>query len=459
MAGHTVDDLRERTRGEVVTPQDRGYDEARKVYNATADRRPAAVVRCANAGDVMATVNYAREMGLDLAVRGGGHSAPGYGTCDDGVVADLSGLRGVRVDPATRTARAEPGATWGDLNAATHAFGLATTGGIVSTTGIAGLTLGGGFGYLCRTMGLTCDNLLSADVVTADGRFLTADADRNADLFWALRGGGGNFGVVTSFEYRLSPVDQVVAGPMLFELEHMENILKFYREFVQDAPEQLFLFPGFQTAPPLPFIPEDRHGDVLGIVVVCWSGPVEDADRVLRPLRELAPRVAEAVGPMPYPAINSAFDPLLPPGLREYWKGSFATELTDAAIAAHLEHGPRVPTLSSTMHIYPVNGAPQRVAPEATAYSYREATFSTVILAVWDDPAGDEAQTAWVRDYYAAVSPHSEPGGYINFMGEDDQGRVEDNYRGNYARLAAVKRQYDPGNLFHLNQNIKPAAA
>ncbi|MFC9331123.1 FAD-binding oxidoreductase [Kitasatospora sp. NPDC057015] len=459
MAGITIDDLRERTRGAVITPGDSDYDEARKVYNATADRRPAAVVRCANAGDVMAVVNHARESGLELAVRGGGHSAPGFGTCDDGLVADLSGLRGVRVDPANLTARADPGATWGDFNAATHAFGLATTGGIISTTGIAGLTLGGGFGYLCRSMGMTCDNLLSADVVTADGRFLTTDAQQHPDLFWALRGGGGNFGVVTSFEYRLAPVDTVVAGPMLFELDQMEGILRFYREFAEDAPEQLFLFPGFQTAPPLPFIPEDRHGDVLGIVVVCWSGPAEQADAVLRPLRDLAPRVAEAVGPMPYPAINAAFDALLPPGLREYWKGSFATELTDGVIAAHLEHGPKVPSLSSTVHIYPVTGAPQRVAPDATAYAYREASFSTVILGVCDDPSDDAASTAWVRDYYAAVSPHSEPGGYVNFMSADDGDRVEVNYRGNYDRLAAVKRTYDPDNLFHLNQNIRPAAA
>lgn len=458
MAGPTIEDLRERARGAVVTPDDDGYDEARTVYNAMIDRRPAAVVRCANAGDVMAAVDFARESGLDLAVRGGGHSVPGFGTCDGGVVADLSGLRSVRVDPANLTARADAGATWADFNAATHAFGLATTGGIISTTGIGGLTLGGGFGYLVRTLGLTCDNLLSADVVTADGRFLTASAEQHPDLFWALRGGGGNFGAVTSFEYRLSPVGTVVAGPMLFELEHAETILRFYREFIKDAPEQLFLFPGFQIAPPLPFIPQERHGEPFVLVVVCWSGPPEEADQVLRPLRDLAPRVAEAVGPMPYPAINGAFDALLPPGLLQYWKGSFAGELTDAAIAAHLEHGPKVPTVSSTMHIYPVDGAPQRVAPEATAYAYRDAAFSTVIVGAWTDPAGNEANTAWVRDYYAAVAPHSEEGGYINFMAGDDQGRIRANYRGNYARLAAVKQSYDPGNVFHLNQNIRPAA-
>ncbi len=263
---------------------------------------------------------------------------------------------------------------------------------------------------------------------------------------------------MTSFEYRLGPVDTVVAGPMLFELEHAESILRWYREFVGDAPEQLFLFPGFQIAPPLPFVPEERHGDTLLLVVVCWSGPPQDADRVLRPLRDLAPRVAEAVGPMPYPAINGAFDALLPPGLLQYWKGSFATALTDEAIAAHLRYGPRVPTLNSTVHVYPVDGAPQRVASDATAYAYRDASFSTVIVGAWSDPAENEANTAWVREYHAALAPHSEEGGYVNFMAGDDQDRIRANYRGNYARLAEVKRRYDPGNLFHLNQNIRPAA-
>lgn len=380
---------------------------------------------------------------------------PGFGTCDGGVVIDFSGLRGVRVDPQRRTARADGGATWGDFNAATNAFGLATTGGIISTTGIAGLTLSGGMGHLGRGLGLTCDNLLSADVVTADGRFLTASEEENQDLFWALRGGGGNFGVVTSFEYRLSPVNNVYAGPLFYELEHAATVLRFYREFIKDAPEQLGLFPGFHIAPPLPFIPEDRHGDTFIALIPCWTGPPEEADRVLQPLRDLAPRVAEGVGLMPYPVLNSAFDALLPPGLQQYWKASFVTELTDEAIAAHVEHGPRVPTVNSTMHLYSINGACHRVAPDGTAFSYRDATFATVIAGAWPDPADTEANIGWVRGYYEATAPHSEEGGYIGFMASDDQGRIKANYRGNYERLAEIKRTYDPDNLFHLNQNIK----
>jgi len=456
MAKPTIEDLRERVRGPVVTPDDDAYDEARKVYNAMVDRRPAVVITCANAGDVIAGVDFARENGLDLAVRGGGHSVPGFGTCDDGVVIDFSGLRGVRVDPQRRTARADGGATWGDFNAATYAFGLATTGGIISTTGIAGLTLSGGMGHLARGLGLTCDNLLSADVVTADGRFLTASEEENQDLFWAIRGGGGNFGVVTSFEYRLSPVKDIYGGPLFYELEHAETVLRFYREFIKDAPEQLGLFPGFHIAPPLPFIPEDRHGDTFIALIPCWSGPPEEAERVLQPLRDLAPRVAEGVGPMPYPVLNSAFDALLPPGLQQYWKASFVTELTDEAIAAHLEHGPRIPTVNSAMHLYSINGACHRVGPDDTAFSYRDATFATVIAGAWPDPADTEANTGWVRDYYQATAPHSEEGGYIGFMASDDQSRIKANYRGNYERLAEIKRTYDPDNLFHLNQNIKP---
>ncbi|MEV8098796.1 FAD-binding oxidoreductase [Kitasatospora sp. NPDC085879] len=456
MGTKTIEELASTVHGSVVGPGDEEYDEARRVYNAMIDRRPAVVVRCANAGDVMAAVDHARSSGMPLAIRGGSHSVPGYGTCDGGVVADLTGMRGVRVDPVRRTARVDGGATLGDLNAAAYVFGLAVTGGIVSTTGVGGLTLGGGFGYLARKLGLTCDNLLSADVVTADGRLRVVNEKEEPDLFWALRGGSGNFGVVTSFEFALSPVKDIFGGPMLFELEHAEAILKRYREYIEEAPEELGIFPGFQIAPPLPFIPEDRHGDTFAIVVACWAGPMEEAEAAIRPLREIAPRVAEMVGPMPYPALNSAFDPLVPPGLQHYWKGVFSTELTDDAIAAHLEHGPKVPSMNSTMHIYSINGACHRVPPEATAFAHREATFATVIAGMWPDPAENEANTAWVRDYYAAVAPHSEAGGYVNFMADDDQHRAADNYGGSYARLVEVKRAYDPGNLFRVNHNIKP---
>jgi FAD/FMN-containing dehydrogenase len=456
MGEFTIEDLRERTRGPVYAAGDEGYDEARKVYNAMHDKHPRVVVGCENTGDVIAGVNFAAENGLELAVRGGSHSVPGFGTVDDGVVVDLGRMRNVRVDPYTRTARAGGGATWGDFNAATHAFGLATTGGIISTTGVGGLTLGGGIGYLARGLGLSCDNLISADVVTADGKFLIASEKENDDLFWALRGGGGNFGVVTALEFRLEPVDTVFGGPMLFEMSDAAAVLRGFRELIKDAPEQLGGFPAFQLAPPLPFIPEDRHGDAFMLIVGCWAGSPEQGEQQIAKFREFAPVVAEHVGPMPYPALNAAFDGLVPAGLQHYWKANFVTELTDDAIQAHLEHAPGLPSVNSTVHIYPINGACHRVASDATAFAYRDANFATVIAGMWPDPAANEANTEWVRNYYDAVAPHSESGGYVNFMADDDQGRVADNYKGNYDRLVEVKRKYDPGNLFHLNQNIAP---
>jgi FAD/FMN-containing dehydrogenase len=454
--GIKLDQLRAQVAGDVIGPGDAAYDEARKVYNAMIDRRPAVVVRCSNVGDVVAAVNFARENELDLAVRGGGHSVPGFGTCDDGVVIDLSGMRSVTVDPTSRTARAEGGATWGDFNDATHAHGLATTGGIISTTGVAGLTLGGGIGYLARGFGLSCDNLISADVVTADGRTVVASENENADLFWALRGGGGNFGVVTSLEFRLHPVETIYGGPMFFEVDDAATVLRFYREFITDAPEELGGFPAWQIAPPLPFIPEDRHGDTFLAFVACWAGPIDQGEAMLKPLHDVAPVVAEHVGEMPYPALNSAFDALVPPGLQHYWKANFANELSDAAIDAHLEHGSKVPVVNSTVHIYPIDGACQRIASDATAFAYRDANFATVIAGMWPDPSQNEANTRWVRDYYDATAPLSEEGGYINFMAGDDQDRIKANYRVNYDRLVQVKRTYDPDNLFHLNQNIRP---
>ncbi len=456
MSANTIDELREKVRGPIIGPQDDGYDQARAVHNAMIDRRPAVVVRAANAGDVMSAVNFAREAGVDLAVRGGGHSVPGFGTCDDGVVIDLSGMRGVRVDPGARTARAEGGATWGDFNAATGAFGLATTGGIISTTGVAGLTLGGGIGYLSRGHGLSLDNLISVDVVTADGRFLIASDRENQDLFWAIRGGGGNFGVVTALEYKLHPVSDIYGGPMFFELSAVGDLLRWYREFIADAPREFGGFPAFQIAPPLPFIPEERHGDTLIAFVACWAGPVDKGEGMLKSLHDVAPVVAEHVGVMPYPALNSAFDALVPPGLQHYWKASFVTELSDDIIDAHVQHGPAVPVVNSTVHIYPINGACHDVAADATAFSYRNANFATVIAGMWPDPAQNDANTKWVRDYYDATAPHSEEGGYINFMAGDDQERIKANYGPNYERLVEVKRTYDPGNLFHLNQNIVP---
>ena len=456
MGSSTLSDLREQVRGEVVTPDDAGYDDARAVHNGMIDRRPAVVVRVANVGDVRAAVAHARDNDLPLSIRGGGHSAPGFGTNDGGVVIDFSDRRGVRVDPASQTARAEAGATWGDFNAATHAFGLATTGGVISTTGIAGLTLGGGIGYLSRGLGLSLDNLVSADVVTADGRFLVASEDENADLFWALRGGGGNFGVCTALEYRLHPIEDVYWGPMFFEIEETENVFRFYRDYIKDAPEEMGVFPAFQIAPPLPFIPEDRHGDLFVALVACWAGDPEEGEQRFKPFHDVAEVKAEHVGRVPYPAINAAFDGLFPKGIRQYWKGNFVKDLTDDAIAAHVEHGAETPTVSSTMHLYPIDGACHRVGADATAFGHRDANFSMVVVSAWEDPADDEANTQWVRQYSAAIAPHSEPGGYINFMAADDDDRIPANYGDNNARLVDVKRAYDPDNLFRINQNIQP---
>ena len=456
MATITFDALRQQVRGDVIAAGDEGYDQARAVYNAMIDRRPAVVTRPVNAGDVIAAVNFARESRMPVAVRGGGHSVPGLGTCDGGVVIDLSRMRGVRVNPEKRTARAEGGATWGDYNAATHAFGLASTGGIISTTGVGGLTLGGGIGYLARGFGLSLDNLVSADVVTADGKFRIASEKDNQDLFWAIRGGGGNFGVVTSFEFRLHPVKDIYGGPMFFELKHAGDILRFFREYIKDAPEEMGAFPAFQIAPPLPFIPEKRHGETLALMVACWAGPLDKGEKALKPFHDVAPLVAEMVGPMPYPALNSAFDALYPHGLQHYWKANFVKELTDEAIAAHVQHGSKVPALTSTMHIYPINGACHRVASDATAFGHRDANFATVIAGMWPDPADNKANIKWVRDYYDATSPFSEQGGYINFAAEDDQGRAPANFGKNYNRLVEVKRKYDPENTFRINQNIKP---
>ena len=457
---HTLDSLREAVRGEVIAPADPGYDTARTVNNAMHDRRPAVVVRTVDAGDVIATVAHARENGLDLAVRGGGHSVPGFGTCDDGVVLDLSRMRGVRVDPANSRARCEGGATWGDMNHATGAFGLATTGGIISTTGVGGLTLGGGIGYLCRSCGLSIDNLVAADVVTADGKLVTASDFQNEDLFWALRGGGGNFGVVTSLEFQLHPVDTIVGGPIFYEAEDASAVMALYNEYIDQAPEELGAFFAWQIAPPLPFIPEDRVGDIFCVMVTCWTGPPEEAEAVLKPFRDVAPVVAEHVGPMPYAALNSAFDGLVPPGLQHYWKADFVTDLTAQAIAAHVDNGKKTPVVNSTMHLYSINGAVQRVGADETAFGHRDKKFAAVIAGMWPDPADNEANIAWVKDYYAAIHPFSgSDGGYINFMAEDDQHRAAENFGRNYQRLARVKATYDPDNLFHLNQNIVPAKA
>lgn len=457
MAG--VDALREQVRGDVVTSEDDRYDEGRVVHNAMHDRHPDVIVRAADETDVIAAIRFARGNDLELAVRGGGHSVPGYGTSDGGLVVDLGHIRNVRVDPDSRTARVGGGAVLGDMDHATHAFGLATPAGFNSTTGVGGLTLGGGLGaYLSRKHGLTCDNLISADVVTADGKRVTARTDEHEDLFWALRGGGGNFGIVTSFEYRLHPLPSFVGGPIFYELDAAPDVMRAFRDYTAEAPRELGGFFGFHIAPPLPFIPEDRHGDTLCVIVASWCGAEERADEVFRPLREAGPVVAEHVGPIPYPGLQSVFDPLLPPGLQHYWKSDFVADLTDEAIGVHMEHGPKVPAVNSAVHLYLVDGAVHDVGKDETAFPVRDARFSLNIAGIWPDPEDNPNNIAWVRNYYEAIHPHSGyEGGYTNFMAGDDQDRVRENYGGNYDRLMEVKNRWDPDNVFHLNQNIEPA--
>jgi FAD/FMN-containing dehydrogenase len=456
MTAQVTDALRARVSGPVITPGHPDYDEARRVYNFMIDRRPAAIVQCTSATDVAAVVRQAAETGLELAVRGGAHSVPGFGTADGALVADLSGLSTVTVDPETRTARAGGGVTWAGFNEATAAHGLATTGGVVSTTGIGGLTLGGGIGYLTRGYGLSCDNLLSAQVVTADGQIVTASETEHADLFWALRGGGGNFGVVTEFTFRLHPVTDIYGGPMFFELSDGPALFAYFNEFIKTAPREFGGFPAFQIAPPLPFIPEDRVGEPFVALVSCFTGSPEDGEKILQGFRDIATPVAEHVGTMPYAALNGAFDALVPRGLQHYWKAAFVGDLTAEAIAVYMEHGPKVPTVNSTVHVYPINGAVHDVAADATAFGHRDATYALVIAGMWPDPADNEANTAWVKDFSAAIAPHSLDGGYVNFASADDQSKVAANYGANYSRLQEVKRRYDPNNLFHLNQNIAP---
>ena len=457
MDTQAVAGLKSQVRGDVIVPGDESYDLTRKVYNAMIDKRPAVIVRCTGVADVVAALKAARTNGLAVAIRGGGHSVPGFGTADGALVIDLSRMKGIRVDPGSKTVRAEGGCTWGDFNHATYAFGMATTGGIISTTGISGLTLGGGIGYLCRGAGLSLDNLLSADVVLADGSFVIASETQNQDLFWALRGGGGNFGVVTSFQYRLHPVKDIVGGPMFFEVEDAPKVMRAYDEYITDAPRELGAFFAWQIAPPLPFIPQDRHGDTFCALVACWTGPPDQADKALAPLRNAAHVVAQHVGPMPYPALNSAFDGLVPPGLQHYWKAVFAKGLTDGAVEAHMKFGPKVPVVNSTIHIYPINGAVHDLAPDATAFGHRDAKYAVVVAGMWPDPAQNENNIRWVRDYYKALAPHSEEGGYTNFAASDDASRVQANFGRSYGRLRQIKAKYDPENVFHYNQNILPA--
>jgi FAD/FMN-containing dehydrogenase len=450
-----IQSLKRVLRGRLILPEDADYGRARQVYNGMIDRYPRLIVRCVHVDDVVRTVRFAREQELPLAIRGGAHNGAGLGTCDDGVVIDLSDLRGVSIDLSEGTVRVQGGCTLGDVDRATHAFDLAVPSGIVSTTGMAGLALGGGSGYLTRHYGLTIDNLLEADVVLADGRLVTASAAQHADLFWALRGGGGNFGVVTSLRFRAHPVHTVYAGLTLWRLERAREILQWYREFLPGAPEALYGFFGFKGVPRSAPFPPALQGERVCGVVWCYSGPAHGAEADFRPVRALRPDF-EHLGPMPFPALQSLFDGLYPPGLQWYWRGEFLTDLADEAIARHLEYGARAPSLRSLMHLYPVDGAAGRVGRNATAFSYREAKWSMVIAGVDPDPANREAITSWSQAYWEAVHPYSAGGAYVNFLMDEGQERVRATYRDNYEQLVGIKRTYDPDNLFCVNQNIRP---
>jgi FAD/FMN-containing dehydrogenase len=452
----TLDAFQTSLRGELLQPDDAGYDAARIVYNAMIDRRPRLIARCANVADVIAAVKFAGTHQLLLAVRGGGHHGAGLGTCDDGLVIDLSRMKGIRVDPIARTVQVEGGCTWGDVDHATHAFGLATPGGIISTTGVGGLTLGGGLGYLTRAYGLTIDNLLAVDMVLADGRLVTVSAEDNAELFWAIRGGGGNFGIVTSFLLQLHPLRTVYAGPMLWPLDHATAVMQCYRDVITQAPDSLNGIFTFLQVPPSPLFPPHLHRQTMCGVVWCYTGPPAKADDIFRLIRACGPPVLDLVGLLPYPALQRMFDAFYPPGLQWYWRADFVQALSDDAIARHIQFGAQVPTLHSTMHLYPINGAAQRVGPQDTAFSYRDATWAQVIVGVDPDPTNKARITAWTQAYWETLHPYAAGGAYVNFLMEEGQERIRATYRDNYARLVVLKNKYDPTNLFRVNQNIMP---
>ncbi len=452
-----VEEFRAQLRGTLILPGDAAYEEAHKVYNGMIDKHPGLIARCVDAADVIASVNFAREHHLLLAVRGGGHNGPGLATCDDGLVIDLSEMKGVHVDPKQRTVRVAGGATWGEVDHATHAFGLATPSGFISTTGVGGLTLGGGIGYLARTYGLSLDNLLSVDMVLADGSYVTASADDHPDLFWAVRGGGGNFGVVTSFVFRLHEISTVYGGPIFWPLDQAKELLAFWRDYITNAPRDINGWFGFVTVPPAPPFPEQFHLKKMCVIVWCYTGPLDEAEKRFAAIRAFGTPAIDVAGPIPWPVLQSLFDGLYPPGLQWYWKADFFNDLSDQAIELHTKYAEQLPTMHSTMHLYPINGAVHDVGKDDTAFNFRSANFAEVMVGVDPDPANNERMIAWARNYWTALHPYSAGGGYINMIMDEGQELVRAAYGENYDRLAQIKAKYDPDNLFRVNQNIIPA--
>ena len=453
----SLEKLRARFRGQIIQAGDPSYDDARKVYNGMIDRRPRVIARCTDASDVMAAVEYGRENNLLTAVRGGGHNGGGLGVCDGGLVIDLSRMRGTRVDQAAHTVRVEGGCTGGDMDHATHGFGMATPGGTVSSTGVAGLTLGGGIGHLTRPYGLAIDNLLEVDMVLADGRSVTANTKEHPDLFWAVRGGGGNFGVVTSFKFRLHPVSMVNAGPTFWPIEQTPEVMKAYQEFIVAAPDDVSGFFAFLTVPPVPLFPSELHGKKMCAVIWCSTAAPEKAEKATRAMRAVGKPALDHVGPVPFPALQSLFDPLLPPGLQWYWRADFVKDFSKESIAVHHAQATKAPAGLSQVHIYPINGAAHRVGRHDTAFSYRDANFALVIVGVDPKPGNGATITKWCKDYFDAVHPFSSGGAYVNFMMDEGQERVKASFRDNYERLAKIKKTYDPANFFRVNQNIRPS--
>jgi FAD/FMN-containing dehydrogenase len=451
------EELKGTIKGTVLVPNDPDYEEARQIWNAMIDRRPAAIVQCAQADDVSSVIRFARKNGFELSIRGAGHNIAGNALCDNGITVDFSRMKNVRVDAGKKRVYVEPGATLADLDGATQAHGLAVPVGINSTTGIAGLTLGGGFGWLTRKYGMTIDNLVSVDMVTAEGKKIRASENENSDLFWAIRGGGGNFGVVTQFEFRLFPVGQeIVAGLIVFPFAEAKQVLTKYRQFVASAPEDLNVWVVLRKAPPLPFLPESVHGKEVVVLPIFYSGAVADAEKFIAPLRAFGEAHGEHIGAQPYVAWQKAFDPLLTPGARNYWKSHNFTELPDGALNSIIEFAGKLPSLQCEIFIGLIAGAPNRVAANAMAYGNRDANFVLNVHGRWDETNDDQKCIAWAREFFKASAPYASAGAYVNFMTADEGDRVAAAYGSNYDRLLEIKRRYDPENVFHLNQNIKP---
>ncbi|MEN3291393.1 MAG: hypothetical protein V7642_646 [Burkholderiales bacterium] len=460
ITNQVLEDFKSQLRGQVLQPEDPGYDEARTIWNAMIDRRPAMIVRCAGVADVRRSVAFARDNKLLLAIRGGGHNIGGSALCDGGLVIDLSQMKAVRIDPDARRAYVQGGATLADFDHEAQAFGLATPLGINSTTGVAGLTLGGGFGWLSRKYGLTVDNLLSAEIVTANAERVRASASENPDLFWAIRGGGGNFGVATMFEYQLHQVGpDIVAGLIVFPFDQARKVLTQYQDFVTNSPDNLSVWAVMRKAPPLPFLPPDVHGKEVVVLAICSTMKTEEALEAIKPLRTFGDACGEHVGVQPYTAWQKAFDPLLTPGARNYWKSHNFTALNDGAIDAIIQYARKLPSADSEIFLGLLGGQTNRVAPDATAYPHRDVLYAMNVHTRWTDPADDKKCVTWAREFFVASAPHASGSVYINFLTEDESERISQAYGKNYDRLVEAKNKYDPANLFRQNQNIKPTVS